>query len=349
MAPLGLGFWGGVATNELIDAVALADEKGFDCAYLIESFADVFGVLSACARVTEQIELASGVATVFTRNPTTIAIGAATVDSISEGRFRLGLGVGHREIHRMRDDPEPARRLPFERPLRRLRETTEVVRAILEGASAGELVTYRGEVFEIVDYEPWLHPYRSSLPIEYGTLAERTMQLAGEIADGVLPIFVPIEFVEQIRAAVASGAATAGRDPGEVEIGCYIPTCVDQSVDRARRAVSVNVATHMSSYRFYREYFSRSGFGELVEEVAGLAERGDLEAAAALVPEELLEDVAAYGPPERCHEQFERFRAAGVTMPIVYPIHPEFRSYLPDPAARDGVFRTIESLGETAA
>ncbi|MGI9658395.1 MAG: LLM class flavin-dependent oxidoreductase, partial [Gaiellaceae bacterium] len=317
MSRLGLGFWGGVSTGELIDAIELADRRQFDCAYLIESFADVFGVLSACARVTESIELASGVATVFTRNPTTIAIGAATVDSISEGRFRLGLGVGHREIHRMRDDPEPARRLPFERPLRRLRETTEVVRAILQGATDGELVTYRGEVFEIIDYEPWLHPHRPSLPIEYGTLSKRTMELAGEIADGVLPIFVPIEFVEQIREAVEKGASTAGRDANQIEIGCYIPTCVDASVERARAAVSRNVATHMSSYRFYREYFSRRGFADLVDEVARLVEQDELDAAAALVPEELVEDVAAFGPPERCHEQFERFRAAGVTLPIV--------------------------------
>jgi alkanesulfonate monooxygenase SsuD/methylene tetrahydromethanopterin reductase-like flavin-dependent oxidoreductase (luciferase family) len=345
MTRVGIGFWGGVSTNELIDAIHLADRQGFDVAYLIESFADVFGVLSASARVTERIELASGVATVFTRNPTTIAIGAATVDSISEGRFRLGLGVGHREIHRMRDDPEPARRLPFERPLRRLRETTEVVLAILEGATAGELVTYRGEIFEIVDYEPWLHPHRSALPIEYGTLAEKTMELGGEIADGVLPIFVPIEFVESIRAAVERGAERSGRDPSEVEIGVYIPTCVDADVDRARRAVSRNVATHMSSYRFYREYFSRRGFGDLVERVASFVENGELDEAAALVPEELIEDVAAFGPPERCHEQFARFREAGVTLPIVYPIHPEFRNYLPDPDARAGVFNTIEQLG----
>ena len=347
MPQVGLGLWGGVSTNELVDAVALADRRGFDRAYLIESFADVFGVLSACARETEQIELATGVATVFTRNPTTIAIGAATVDSLSEGRFRLGLGVGHREIHRMRDDPESGRRLPFERPLRRLRETTEVVRAILEGAAKGELVTYRGEIFEIVDYEPWIHPHRPSLPIEYGTLAERTMELAGEIGDAVLPIFVPIEFVEQIRAAVDRGAAAADRDASEIEICSYVPTCVDDDVDRARTAIKMNVATHMSSYRFYREYFGRRGFGALVDEVASLVEADKLDQAASLVPVELIDDVAAYGPAERCHEQLERFRAAGVTVPIVYPIHPEFRNYLPDPAARDGLFRTIEALGES--
>ena len=92
----------------------------------------------------------------FTRNPTTIAIAAATVDSISEGRFRLGLGVGHREIHLMRDDVEKHRPSPFERPLLRLRETTELTRAIIKGAYRGEVVRYDGEIFHVRDYEPWL-------------------------------------------------------------------------------------------------------------------------------------------------------------------------------------------------
>jgi len=146
---LGVGFWGGMPVNELIDCVSLADAKGYESAYLIESFADAFSVLSACARETKQIVLATGVAIVFTRNPTTIAIAAATVDAISEGRFRLGLGVGHAEIYAARDNPEPTRPLSFSRPLRRLRETTEVVRAILTGAARQQPVSYTGDIFTI--------------------------------------------------------------------------------------------------------------------------------------------------------------------------------------------------------
>ena len=125
MQRLGVGLWGGMSVNELIDVVKLADRRGYESAYIIESFADAFCFLAACARETENIILGTGVATVFTRNPTTIAIAAATVDSISEGRFRLGLGVGHREIHRMRDDVEVRRPSPFDDPLVRLRETTK--------------------------------------------------------------------------------------------------------------------------------------------------------------------------------------------------------------------------------
>ena len=113
MERMGVAFWGGVSVEELVGCVRLAEEQGFHSAWLVESYADVFSVLSACAAVTERIHLASGVTTVFTRNPTTIAIASATVDTVSRGRFILGLGAGHREIHAQRDNPDRLNRVPF--------------------------------------------------------------------------------------------------------------------------------------------------------------------------------------------------------------------------------------------
>ena len=234
MERLGIGLWGGMPINDLIDVVKLADRRGYESAYLIESFSDAFCFLAACARETDKIILGTGVATVFTRNPTTIAIAAATVDSISEGRFRLGLGAGHREIHRMRDDVEILRPSPFENPLQRLRETTELTRAILKGAFNGESVRYRGEIFQVRDYEPWLSPYRDNIEIFYGAFSESTFELAGEVADGIAPIFVPLEFVPVMKDSVARGAARVGRDPAEIDLGCYLPTCVSDDVEEGK-------------------------------------------------------------------------------------------------------------------
>ena len=234
MDRLGIGFWGGMSANALIDCISLADQKGYESAYLIESFADVFGVLSACARETSNIILATGVATVFTRNPTTIATAAATVDTLSAGRFRLGLGIGHSEIHQARDNLEPGRPFPFDRPLRRLRETTDVVRTILKCAAEGRLVNYSGQIFRITDYEPWLHPYRDTIPCYFGALADKTLALAGEIADGILPIFVPLDSVAEVAAAVERGAQRVGRDPSVIDIGCYLPCCVSRNPAAAK-------------------------------------------------------------------------------------------------------------------
>ena len=123
MKRIAVGLWGGMPMDDLIGCITLADRAGYEAAFLIESYADQFCVLAACARETERIKLGTGVTTVFNRTPTSVAIAGATVDALSHGRFVLGLGAGHSEIVRMRDDVEPARPLPFERPLQRLRET----------------------------------------------------------------------------------------------------------------------------------------------------------------------------------------------------------------------------------
>ena len=344
MDRIGVGFWGGMSVNELIDTVSLADRKGYESAYLIESFADAFGVLSACGRETSHIILATGVATVFTRNPTTIANAAATVDAISEGRFRLGLGIGHSEIHRARDNPEPNRPFPFDRPLRRLRETTEVVSAILKGAAEGKLVNYTGQIFQITDYEPWLHPYRDRIPFYFGALSEKTLTLAGEIADGVLPIFVPLDMVPDVIAAVQRGAQRVGRNPSSIDMGCYLPCCVSDDVAAAKHAMQYVTAIHVTAYVLYAEYFERRGYGEIVAQIRARAADGDMDGAAALVTDEMVDAFAVYGSAEQCHQKIERYRAAGVTLPIIYPIHPTFTNYLPDAAARDGIRYTIEAL-----
>ena len=342
---LGIGLWGGMSVNELIDVVKLADRRGYESAYIIESFSDPFCFLSACARETENIILGTGVATVFTRNPTTIAIAAATVDSISEGRFRLGLGVGHREIHRMRDDVEVNRPAPFENPLGRLRETTELVRAIMKGAYHGEVVRFKGEVFHVRDYEPWLSPYRDNLEIFYGAFSETTFELAGEIADGIAPIFVPLEFVPVMKEAVARGALKAGRDPAEIDLGCYLPTAVSDDVEKARLAAKYDVAIHMSSYAYYRNYFSRRGMADVVKTIVDKVASADMAAAAELVEDEMVDAVTVYGTAEDCQEKINRYRDAGITLPIIFPLHPDFRSYLPDPASHQGVYDTVDALG----
>ena len=344
MDRIGVGFWGGMSVNELIDSVALADQKGYESAYLIESFADAFGVLSACARETSRIILGTGVATVFTRNPTTIAIAAATVDTISGGRFRLGLGAGHPEIHRARDNPEASRPLPFAQPQRRLRETTEVVRAILQGAATAQLVNYNGEIFQIHDYEPWLHAHRDTIPVYYGALSDKTLELAGEIADGILPIFVPLDVVPSVVAAVRRGAERVGRDAAEVDIGCYLPCCVSDDRTIAKRAMQYVTAIHLTSYVLYQRYFQRRGYGEIVARIIEHGSRGDMDGAAAFVSDAMIDAYAVYGSPEQCHRRIAEYREAGVTLPIIYPIHPTFTNYLPDVAARDGIRNTIEAL-----
>lgn len=344
MDRLAVGLWGGMPLVELIDVVKVADGDGYEAAFVIESYADQYAVLAACASATEQIDLGTGVTTVFSRTPTAIAVAGATVDALSRGRFVLGLGVGHREIVRMRDDLEPARPLPFTAPLQRLRETVDIVRLVVEAAVRNEPVSYRGQIFELRDYRPWIAAYRSRFPISFGSFSERGWELAGEIADGVLPIFMPLSMIGRYTAAVHRGAERAGRDPAEIDIGCYLPCCVSDDEEEARLAMRYLLSFHMAEYVHYRRWFEEQGQGELVARIGGLIGRGDTRAAAALITDEMVDGIAIAGTPEQCRAGIARYRAAGIALPVVYPIYPGFTGYLPNPATRAGILHTIEAL-----
>lgn len=330
--------------DDLIGCVRLADRAGYETAFLIESYADQFVVLGACARETERIRLGTGVTTVFNRTPTSIAIAGATVDALSHGRFVLGLGAGHAEIVRMRDDVEPRRPLPFERPLQRLRETVESVHAVVAAAVLNEKVSYAGEIFEIRDYLPWIAAHRGRYPVYVGAFFDRGFELAGTIADGVMPIFMPLERVEGYVAAVARGARAAGRDPAEVDVACYIPCCVSDDENAARTAMRYLVAFHMAEYANYRKHFEAQGHGALVARIGELIAAGDAAAAASLVTDEMAAGITVAGNAATCARRIDEYRARGIRLPIVYPIYPEYRGYLPNPASRDGILRTVEAL-----
>ena len=344
MSRIALAVWGGVSTDDLIDLVKRADRAGYESVFLIESYADQYAVLGACARETERILLGTGVTTAFYRTPTSLAIAGATVDALSHGRFVLGLGVGHREIVAMRDDVEPSRPLLFEKPLQRLRETVEVVRAVGEAAVENVPVSYDGEIFQVREYLPWISVHRARYPIYIGSFFEKGWELAGEIADGVLPIFMPLELIPAYTAAVARGAERAGRDPSEIDLACYIPCCVDEDAERARTAMQYLVAFHMSSYVHYRKWFEGQGHGAVVQRVAEHLAAGEAGKAASLVTEEMLAGITVYGTAEHCGAAIERYRAAGISLPIVYPFYPDFVGYLPNPASRDGILHTVEAL-----
>jgi alkanesulfonate monooxygenase SsuD/methylene tetrahydromethanopterin reductase-like flavin-dependent oxidoreductase (luciferase family) len=311
---------------------------------VIESFADQFAFLGACAQATERIRLGTGVTTVFSRPPTWIAIGAMTVDALSAGRFVLGLGAGHSEIVAMREDVEIDRPLAFTRPTERLRETIALVRAVVEAAHTGGTVQFEGELLRVRDYVPWMAAPRPAIPVYLGGFLEASLELAGELADGVMPIYLPLEGVPAYLAAVRRGAARAGRDPAAVETCCYLPCCVSADEEAARTAMRYLLAFHTSSYRHYRRYFTAHGHGELVAAISARIAGGDVTAAAALVTDEMVDAATVWGTAERCAERIEEYRRAGITLPIVYPIPPGFRGYLPDPGARDGVRRVVEAL-----
>src|SRR5262249_17710967 len=200
-----LSFWKNYDRKLYLRAAQLADELGYDSFWVPEAWGyESFTLLTEMAIATKHIRLGTGIANVFSRSPGLIAMSAATLDEISEGRFILGVGTsGQRVI-------EGFHGRAFDKPLTQTRDVIRVVRTLLAGGklsdAGAENAKYRPFTLEMT-------PTRKTVPIFVAALRQKAIESIGELADGWIPTFWPYQRLAEGRAWIAAGAARAGRDP----------------------------------------------------------------------------------------------------------------------------------------
>lgn len=294
----------------LLAYVGAADRLGYDTVWVPEAYGwDAFTVLTQIACSTEHIRLATGIVNVFSRSPALIAQSAASLDLISGGRFVLGLGTsGHQVV-------EGWHGVKFERGIQRLRETIEIVRMVLRR----ERLVYRGEVFQLdMGLKLLNHPLRERIPIYLATLTPAGVELAGELADGWLPVFFsPRHFESSIRPQLERGAARAGRSLGELSICVFQPVIVSEDIDAARDAARAHLALYVGGMgsrqrNYYNQLFCRYGFEKEARRIQELYLARRREEAMAAIPVEMIDLVTIAGPVEVCRRRLAELEACGV-------------------------------------
>jgi probable F420-dependent oxidoreductase len=307
---IGVAFSGGLTPPDLVDCVRLAEELGYESAWVAEGHGgDQFAILGACAAVTRRIRLGTSISSVFVRSAPTIGMAAATVDALSGGRFVLGLGSSHRV------QVEPEHGIPFVQPTARLRDTIAIVRALVRDG----VVSYHGETVRIERFDLWFPPLRPVVPVYVAALFPRLLEIAGELADGVLLTWPTPASITRAVQHVALGARRAGRPAAAVEVGSLIPCAVADSVAAARDAMRPAVGLYAGFFPRYNRLLAEAGFAEAVAAIKAAFERGGREAAARVVPDELIDAVTLAGTPESCRERLAAYRGAGLALPIVSP------------------------------
>jgi F420-dependent oxidoreductase-like protein len=290
--------------------VQAADRLGYDTLWVAEAYGwDAFTVLTDLACVTERIKLGTGIVNVFSRSPALIAQTAASLDNISGGRFVLGLGTsGHQVI-------EGWHGVKFERGVRRMRETTEIVRTVLRR----DRLVYDGELLHIdMGLKLITHPVRDRIPIYLATLTPSGVALAGEMADGWLPVFFsPRHYETIIRPQLEKGAARAGRPLSELSVCVNQPVIVTDDLDAGRDAARAHLALYIGGMgsrerNYYNQLFCRYGFEDEARRIQDLyLDRRREEAMAALTPE-MIDLVTIIGPLEECQRRLAELERLGV-------------------------------------
>ncbi|MBI3969518.1 MAG: LLM class flavin-dependent oxidoreductase [Chloroflexi bacterium] len=285
-----------------------AEEHGFRHLVFNESYNDVIAYLVAAASATDRATLYSTVANVGFRHPALMALGAAVVDDVSDGRFVLGLGTGTQWFTPERLDTLEAR------PLGYLREYVAAVRELI----SGEPVDRSDTRFRLADFQLSFRPRRAKLPIYLAAVGPKMTELAGEIADGVFANMASPEDVPEVRRRVARGCERAGRDPSSVRLAVHLRLSLDEDVDRAREAIRATLPAYLN-FDGYGRHLASLGYEAAVSQVRSLVRAGDQPAATRAVPDELVDRVAAYGPAERIWTRIEQLLAANVDLIVLAP------------------------------
>ena len=305
-----LAFWKNYDRDLYLRAALLADELGYDSFWLPEGWGyEVFTLLTEMAVKTKRIKLGTAIVNVFSRSPGVLAMTAATLDHISEGRFMLGIGTSGKKVI------EGLHGRPFEKPLTQTRDVIRVVRTMLAGGSisdaGAENASYRPFKLEMPARE-------RHVPIYVAALKQKAIESIGELADGWIPTFWPYDKLSEGRKWIATGAERAGRDPKAITTAPFtsvLPMGIEAGESMARGIIAFYIGG-MGDY--YIELLSHFGFAEDCRKIADLyKDKATRSQAADAVPKRMIEALTISGDPEECIAELKRRRSFGIDLPIL--------------------------------
>jgi alkanesulfonate monooxygenase SsuD/methylene tetrahydromethanopterin reductase-like flavin-dependent oxidoreductase (luciferase family) len=288
--------------EQFLALATLGDQLGYDAMLLPETWAyDVTIVLAEAALKTQRLKVGSAILGVWNRTAATLAMGAATLASLSRGRFILGLGASTPQL------VEGLHDVPFGAPLARIRQIVTQVRALLRGERVPLAIATEARALR-------LNVPAVEVPICLAAIGDASVRLAGEVADGWMPFLYPLRMLEQGRARLQEGATRAQR-ASLPAIYPMIPAAVDDDPAKARASAAWFLAFYLTSMgTFYRDTLIRFGFDK---QVAAVIAANTPKFAAAVPPEAdvLLDELIVYGTPSQARDRLARWYEAGAAMP----------------------------------
>lgn len=317
-----LGYWGAGNDKDNLAVACAADRLGYAVCWAAEAYgSDAATVLAWVAAQTERIDVGSAVFQIPARSPAMTAMTAATLDALSGGRFRLGLGVSGPQVS------EGWHGVPFRAPLGRTREYVDIVRLVL----SRKRLSYAGEHFQLPlpgglgkALQLTVHPVRDRIPIYLAAVGPKNLRLAGRIADGWLAVFFSPAHAADSLAEIAAGRAEAGLGMDGFDVVPTVPIVVADDIERAADLVRWYAALYLGGMgsreqNFYNRQAVRMGFADAAARVQELYLAREQRNAAAAVPFEFIDATCLLGPAERIAKRMKDFADAGVTTLSVAP------------------------------
>ncbi|SPE48551.1 F420-dependent glucose-6-phosphate dehydrogenase [Streptomyces netropsis] len=314
---INLGYWGAGMDADNLAVAREADRLGYAVCWAAEAYgSDAPTVLSWVAAQTERIDVGSAIFQIPARTPTMTAMTAATLDSLSGGRFRLGLGVSGPQVS------EGWYGVKFDKPLARTREYVEIIRK----AMSRERVAHDGDHWTLPlpggpgkPIKLTVHPVREHIPLYIAAIGPKNLEQTGEIADGALVVFFAPEHAEETTlGALRAGRAKAGKGLDGFDLVPTVPMAVGDDVNALADLFRPYTALYVggmgsAKQNFYNKLAQRMGYEKAAAEIQEKYLSGDKAGAAAAVPRELIDSTTLLGPVERVADRMQAYAEAGVT------------------------------------
>ena len=289
-----------LSVEEVLQCTQIISDTKIDSIWIPETWGmENFSMLGAVANKTKTQKIGSSIINIYSRSPSTISMGAATTDTLSNGRLILGLGTSSVPI------VEDFHGEKFENPVQRMREYVEIIRLSL----TKKQINYSGKIFDLKNFTLLIEPQRQSIPIYLAAINQKMVNLCWEIADGVIFYLRPIDEMKKTISKMQSQR--------NIDVACQIITCISNDSEEAIQRAKKTVAFYVSVGKIYREFLAKNGFKNETNNIFEEFKKSGFKSNHELVTDSMLNSLCISGSPEEAKIQLEKFRNAGIDLPII--------------------------------
>ena len=313
----------GYSQNEVklpMDEILEAERLGYDSVWTAEAYgSDALTPAAWILARTTTIKVGTAIMQIPARTPTSTAMSAMTLQSLSGGRFILGLGPSGPQV------VEGWYGATYARPLTRMREYIDIIRQVIAREAPVQHSGYHYRLpYQGKDSTGLGKPLKSilhgdpAMKIYTAAITSGGIKLAAELADGFFPVWMNPDRYDLFASAIETGLAAAGREKSkeEFDVAPFVRVCMGDDLEKCRNVAKRELALYIGGMgardkNFYNNYARQLGYEEAAIKIQDLFLSGKKPEAVAAVPDELVDDVALVGPPDRIRHNLERWKEAG--------------------------------------
>ena len=296
-----------------IEKIQIAESLGYECVVVPESWQlSAIPWLSLIAEHTNKIQIGTSIINSFSRSPAALAQDFATLEIISEGRMILGIGSSSAAV------VENYHGIPFKKPLRRLKEYTEIFNMLI----SGEKLFYEGEIYNLTQgFSLRYDRPRDHVPVWIASLTPKSLEQSGEIADGIMPVHWPSSRMFELKEQMNVGAKKIDRDVNEIVVAPHSHLFIldgnndDEIWDEARKPLEMYI-NRMGN--FYHEMMTRTGWEKEVAESRKAFAGKDMDKAIQAISNDMVEEIQVIGTVEQIRDRLQERSKNGADVQIIY-------------------------------